>query len=105
MKDFGDYCKKLSENFGYNPKDSLKAVIKIVDEVSHGKIHISVVEGTPRTDDDPASTGTKNVWKVAGYQSLTTDPYLSGIDFKLVNINGPLTDLIEITTAGTVDKT
>jgi len=75
----------------------VKAVIKIINEIAHGNIHIFVGEGSARTDDDPSSTGSKNVWKVAGYQNLLTDKDLEGINFKLINLNGPLSELVEVT--------
>lgn len=78
----------------------VKAVIKIIDEIAHGQVHIFVGEGSARTDDDPLSTGAKNVWKVAGYQDLLVDPYLEGINFKLINLNGPTSDLIEVNIPG-----
>ncbi|MBN1182424.1 MAG: DUF362 domain-containing protein [Bacteroidales bacterium] len=84
-----------SGNGGVTDVRVVKAVIKIVDEISHGKIHISVIEGTARANDDPAEAG--SVWELNEYTGLLTDPYLNGIDLKLVNLNGPVTDLVEIT--------
>ena len=84
-----------SGNGGVTDVRVTKAVIKIVDEISHGKIHISVVEGTARINDEPDEAG--SVWEINGYTGLLTDSYLNGIDLKLVNLNGPVTDLVEIT--------
>jgi uncharacterized protein (DUF362 family) len=84
-----------SGNGGVTDVRVVKAVIKIIDEISHGKIHISVAEGSARSNDDPTESG--SVWELNGYTALLTDSYLSGIDRKLVNLNGPITDLVEIT--------
>jgi uncharacterized protein (DUF362 family) len=72
----------------------IKALIKIIDEIDHGKIEIVVGEGSPREMDYelPYSRKTsprwEKLWDIAGFQDLLTDPYLAGINFRLSNLNG-----------------
>ncbi len=73
----------------------VKSAIKIINEITNGNVEIIVAEGTPRTDYDPSSDGTKNVWKVSGYKDLLNDADLRGINFKLINLNGPISELME----------
>ncbi len=78
----------------------VEAVVKMVDEIDHGKIKIIVGDGSPR----PFTTFEKNVasgkspWivlygnsdptKDAGYQKLLARMTAAGIDFRLSNLNG-----------------
>ncbi len=72
----------------------IKALVKIIDEISPGNIEIVIGEGSPREMDYelPYSSRTsprwERLWDVAGYQELLTDPYLDGINFRLSNLNG-----------------
>jgi uncharacterized protein (DUF362 family) len=89
----------------------IKALIKIIDEISPGKIEIVIGEGSPREMDYelPFSSRTsprwEKLWDVAGYQDLLTDPYLENINFRLSNLNGsppesPWDDLILVDIPG-----
>jgi uncharacterized protein (DUF362 family) len=90
----------------------VKALIKVVDEISHGKIEIVVGEGSPRPmnyemkyQSKFSSPSWETMWDVAGYQDLLSDPYLAGIQFRLSNLNGsppenPWQDLIEVQVPG-----
>lgn len=72
----------------------IKALIKIIDEISHGNIEIVVGEASPREMEYelPYSSRTsprwQKLWDVAGYQDLLTDSYLDSINFRLSNLNG-----------------
>jgi len=72
----------------------IKALVKIIDEISPGKIEIVVGEGSPREMEYelPYSSRTsprwEKLWDVAGYQDLLTDSYLDSINFRLSNLNG-----------------
>jgi len=86
----------------------IKALIKIIDELAPGQIEIVVGEGSPRPMDYEMEYQWKfsspcwdKLWDVAGFQDLLTDPYLSGINFRLSNLNGsppenPWQDLVEV---------
>ncbi|MBN1187923.1 MAG: DUF362 domain-containing protein [Bacteroidales bacterium] len=71
----------------------VKAVIKTIYDFQNN-VEIIVAEGTARSNDDPAVSG--SVWHNSGYIPLLTDPYLSGINLRFVNLNQSLGDLIEI---------
>jgi uncharacterized protein (DUF362 family) len=89
----------------------VRAVVKIVDEVDHGKIHIVVGDGSPRpyTSYEKAS-GTKNaawvqLFDVPGYQLLKNEMLAGGVDFRLSNLNGnsdtnPLSELLLVDVPG-----
>ncbi|MCX6143187.1 MAG: DUF362 domain-containing protein [Ignavibacteriales bacterium] len=89
----------------------VRAVVKIVDEVDHGKIHIVVGDGSPRpyTSYEKAS-GTKNaawvqLFDVPGYQLLKNEMLAEGVDFRLSNLNGnsdtnPLSELLLVDVPG-----
>ncbi|MBN2697201.1 MAG: DUF362 domain-containing protein [Bacteroidales bacterium] len=72
----------------------VKALIKIIDELTEGDVEIVVAEGTARTNDDP--TKDNSVWDNSGYRDLLTDPYLEGIDLSLLNLNQSLGDMVEV---------
>ena len=90
----------------------IKALVKIIDELSPGNIEIVIGEGSPRPMDYevPYSIGFKTavwetLWDVPGYQALLSDPYLAGINLRLSNLNGsppenPWQDLIPIDVSG-----
>jgi uncharacterized protein (DUF362 family) len=90
----------------------VKALIKIVDEIDHGNMHIVVGEGSPRPMDYEMKYQSKfsspvweKIWDAAGYQELLTDPYLAGIDLRFSNLNGsppenPWQDLVEVEVPG-----
>ena len=89
----------------------IKALIKIIDEISPGNIEIVVGEGSPREMDyelaysSRTSPRWEKLWDVAGYQDLLTDPYLDSINFRLSNLNGsppesPWDDLILVDIPG-----
>ena len=72
----------------------VKALVKIVDEIDHGKIHIVVGDGSPRpfTSFEKA-TGSKfapwvQLFDVPGYQILKAEMVAAGVDFRLSNLNG-----------------
>ena len=72
----------------------VKALVKMVDEIDHGKVHIIVGDGSPRpfTTYEKA-TGTRNaawvqLFDVPGYQSLKSEMLAAGVDFRLSNLNG-----------------
>ena len=85
----------------------VKAIVKIVDEIDHGKIKILVGDGSPRpyTTFEKANSFGKKPWTelydVAGYQDLKTEMISEGIDFRLTNLNGnsdtnPIPELEEV---------
>ena len=89
----------------------VKALIKIIHETANGDVVIIVGEGSPREMDYelPYSGRTapqwERLWDKAGYQDLLTDPYLEGIEFHLVNLNGspaedPWQDLVLVEVPG-----
>jgi uncharacterized protein (DUF362 family) len=73
----------------------VKAVVKIIDECTQGDVEIVIAEGSARTNDDPAVAG--SVWENSGYTKLLTDPYLSGIKLRLLNLNQSYADLVPVT--------
>ncbi len=85
----------------------IKALIKIIDELDPGNIEIVVGEGAPDEMDyelpysSRTNPGWTKLWDVAGYQDLLADTSLSGINFRLSNLNGsppesPWDDLVQI---------
>jgi uncharacterized protein (DUF362 family) len=81
----------------------VKAISRIVHQVTGGDVEIIVGEGSPRPMDwelpyapswnAPAWT---ELWDVAGFQTLLTDPELADVDLRLTNLNGPWEDLVEV---------
>ncbi|MFC1569542.1 DUF362 domain-containing protein [bacterium] len=90
----------------------VKALIKIINEISPGNMEIVVGEGSPRPMDYEIKYQSKfsspcweTLWDVSGYQDLLTDPDLSGINLRLSNLNGspaenPWQDLVEVEVPG-----
>jgi uncharacterized protein (DUF362 family) len=90
----------------------IKALVKIIDEIDPGNIEIVIGEGSPREMDYELPYAPhhslpqwKKLWDIAGYQDLKTDPYLSGINFRLSNLNGsppenPWQDLVLVEIPG-----
>ena len=90
----------------------VKALIKIIDEIDPGNIEIVVGEGSPRPlesemdyQSNYASAIWNELWDVAGYDDLLSDPYLSGINLRFSNLNGspadnPWQDLVQIEIPG-----
>ena len=77
----------------------IKALIKIIAEFTQGDVEIIVAEGIPREGyDDPNSSVSS--WQATGYRALLTDPYLSGINFSLFNLNQPYEDLVDFDLTG-----
>jgi uncharacterized protein (DUF362 family) len=72
----------------------VKSVIKILDEFTVGDIEIVVAEGSARSNDVVDAAG--SVWDNSGYQDLLDDPYLSGINFRLFNLNQTYDQLTEV---------
>lgn len=72
----------------------VKALMKIIHEKTEGAVEIWIAEGTARTNDDVNSTS--SVWANSGYRALLTDPYLAGVNFKLVNLNQTINDMVEV---------
>lgn len=72
----------------------VKALIKIIDEFTEGDVEIVVAEGTARNNDDPNSGS--SVWANSGYRALLSDNYLDGINFRLLNLNQSVSDLVEV---------
>ena len=72
----------------------VKALVKIVDEIDHGKIHIIVGDGSPRPYTAfERATGSKyapwvQLFDVPGYQTLKSEMVAAGVDFRLSNLNG-----------------
>lgn len=78
----------------------VEAIVKMIDEIDHGKIKILVGDGSPRpftTFEKSAASG-KTPWvqlygnpdptKDAGFQILKSKMLATGIDFRLTNLNG-----------------
>jgi uncharacterized protein (DUF362 family) len=90
----------------------IKALIRIIDEIDPGQIEIVVGEGAPRPMDYEMKYQSKfssprweKLWDAAGYQDLLIDPELSGINFRLSNLNGsppedPWRDLVLVEVPG-----
>lgn len=72
----------------------VKALIKQLDLFTEGDVEIIVAEGTARTNDDPTSNS--SVWANSGYKALLTDKDLSTINFRLLNLNQSIDDIIEV---------
>ncbi|MDA0334256.1 MAG: DUF362 domain-containing protein [bacterium] len=81
----------------------VKAIARIVHEVTGGDVEVIVGEGSPRpmawelpyapSWNAPAWT---ELWDVAGFQTLLTDPELADVNLRLTNLNGPWEDLVEV---------
>lgn len=77
----------------------VKALIKIIWDFTGGDVEIVVAEGCPRAGyDDPTSSTSS--WEASGYRDLLTDSYLTGINFRLLNLNKEYADLIEVDLGG-----
>lgn len=72
----------------------VKSLLKIIHEHTGGEVELWVAEGSARNNDDASST--TSVWANSGYRDLLTDPYLAGINFKLLNLNQPVSDMVEV---------
>jgi len=72
----------------------VKAVVKIVHEAMEGDVEIVIAEGTARGNDDPSDAG--SVWENSGYTDLLTDASLTGINFRLLNLNQTYADLVKV---------
>ncbi len=72
----------------------VKALIKHIVEYTAGDVEILVAEGTAQTNDDPSDP--KSVWGNSGYLDLLSDEALKGINFRLLNLNQSVEDLIEV---------
>jgi len=72
----------------------VKSLLKIIHEHTGGEVELWVAEGSARNNDDVSST--TSVWANSGYRDLLTDPYLAGINFKLLNLNQPVSDMVEV---------
>ncbi|MBI5474865.1 MAG: DUF362 domain-containing protein [Ignavibacteriae bacterium] len=72
----------------------VKALVKMIDEIDHGHIHIIVGDGSPRpftTFERIAGPGRRawtQLYDVPGYQILKTEMLAAGIDFRISNLNG-----------------
>ena len=72
----------------------VKALVKMVDEIDHGNVHIVVGDGSPRpyTTFERAAASGRTPWvqlfDVPGYQILKTEMLATGVDFRLSNLNG-----------------
>ena len=81
----------------------VKAIARPVHEVTGGDVEVIVGEGSPRpmawelpyapSWNAPAWT---ELWDVAGFQTLLTDPELADVNLRLTNLNGPWEDLVEV---------
>ena len=81
----------------------VKAVARLVHEVTGGDVEIIVGEGSPRPMDYEleyapswSAPAWEKLWDVAGFQDLLTDPDLEGVNLRLSNLNGPREDLVEV---------
>lgn len=72
----------------------IKALVKVIDEVDHGKIKILCGDGSPRpfTTFEKATGTSQKAWTalydVPGYPAMTQQIVAAGIDFKITNLNG-----------------
>ena len=71
----------------------VKALIKVINDYAEGDVTIMVGEGSARDNDDVTSA--ISVWQYSGYRALLTDPYLSGINLSLYNLNQTYSDLVD----------
>lgn len=85
----------------------VKAVARLVHEVTGGDVEIIVGEGSPRPMDyeleyAPSwnAPAWEKLWDVAGFQDLLTDPDLEGVNLRLSNLNGPWEDLVQVEIPG-----
>ena len=72
----------------------VKALMKIIQEITQGDVEIWIAEGSARVNDDPGAPN--SVWQNSGYTDLLQDPDLSGLNFSLLNLNQSYDDLIEV---------
>ncbi len=72
----------------------VKALMKIIWEITVGDVEIWIAEGSARINDDPVKE--KSVWQNSGYTSLLQDPDLVDLNFSLLNLNQSLDDLVEV---------
>ncbi len=78
----------------------VKAVVRLVNEIAPGQLDIVIGEGCPYPMDYDVHYSLSDkpqwvkLWDVPGYQDLITDPDLEGINFRLLDINGPWEDLV-----------
>jgi uncharacterized protein (DUF362 family) len=72
----------------------VKALIRHIADYLEGDVTITVAEGSARSNDDPSDPA--SVWGNSGYRELLTDPDLSGINLRLLNLNQTVDSLIEI---------
>jgi uncharacterized protein (DUF362 family) len=54
-------------------------------------VEITIAEGSARNNDDVTSA--TSVWANSGYRDLLTDPFFSGVNLKLLNLNQTINDL------------
>lgn len=71
-----------------------KALVKIIHEATGGDVELIIAEGSARSNDNPDEAG--SVWENSGYTDLLTDPYLNGINLRLLNLNQAISDLEEV---------
>ncbi|MDA3880650.1 MAG: DUF362 domain-containing protein [Prolixibacteraceae bacterium] len=71
----------------------IKALMKVIHKFTDGEVEFWIAEGSARSNDDINSAG--SVWANSGYQSLLSDNELSDVNFKLLNINQSIDDIIE----------
>ncbi|MEW6754018.1 MAG: DUF362 domain-containing protein [Candidatus Latescibacterota bacterium] len=81
----------------------VKAVVRLVHAAAGGDVEILVGEGSayPAPEDMPYVTRFsapqwERLWDAGGYDALPEDPDLQGINLRLVNLNGPREDLVQV---------
>jgi uncharacterized protein (DUF362 family) len=72
----------------------VKALMKIIREITAGDVEIWIAEGSARVNDDPVREN--SVWQNSGYTVLIQDPDLADINFSLLNLNRSIDDLVEV---------
>jgi uncharacterized protein (DUF362 family) len=72
----------------------VKAVMKIIQEITAGDAEILIAEGTARINDDPDTEN--SVWQNSGYTDLLYDSALTSVNFSLLNLNQTYNDLVEV---------
>lgn len=72
----------------------VKALIKNIHKYTEGDVEIVVAEGTARTNDDPKSSS--SVWANSGYRALLSDNDLDGVNFRLLNLNQGVSDMVDV---------
>ena len=82
----------------------VKAVVRLVNEIAPGEVEIIVGEGSAVATKEFQDYGESNpwdeMWDVNGYQSLLSDPDLAGMNFRMLDLNGPCEDLVNVTVPG-----